>query len=162
MKRALPAGPAIGLLLAILFLVAALFVQLRQPVRLAELALPELPAIQESDPLELDAMRAYDLNKSRAQARMALLEASPFLDGHAAFSRHRVVAARPKTPEYTPQMMGLLGKGDAQRAMIRWRDGADIETHAIGDMTPWGLLEAITGTQLIFVGDSGEKRLDLF
>ena len=162
MKRALPAGPALGLLLAILFLIAALFVQLRQPVRLAELALPNLPATHRADPLEHEAMRAYDLHKSRAQARMALLKASPFLEGHAAFSRHRTVVARPKPPEYTPQMMGLLGKGDARRTMIRWRDGADVETHAIGDVTPWGVLEAITGTQLIFRGEEGEKRLDLF
>ncbi|KCZ52822.1 hypothetical protein HY29_17935 [Hyphomonas beringensis] len=58
--------------------------------------------------------------------------------------------------------MGVLGRKEKLRIMIRWRPNDEVKIYSLGEETPWGELKEINGTDAVFSSPEGEKRLKLF
>lgn len=96
-------------------------------------------------------------------AQRSLLDASPFHPERSAYRRE--VRARPTPPPvkvYNPVIVGVFGRNQNRRVMIKWETQQEAQTHKMGASTPWGTLTEIGETNLIFDQDGQVRELDLF
>lgn len=162
MTRAWPATPLLLIVLSILIAGAGGWAYFRPVVALAALPVPTETARSQDEASEDTKIILPMPSADSSRLASDVLSRSPFSPGRAAFSRAAPSRQAPAKPEYSPQFVGLLGKGKKTRAMVTWNPGEQAQIHAIGDETPWGKLVSATSSELLFEGNEGQKVLKLF
>ncbi|WP_155838359.1 hypothetical protein [Hyphomonas beringensis] len=163
MRSALPAPPLLGFLASACLLGFGVYIAVLQPVRAADIRItPSPPTLPDPSEALPDSSTYHQSHASRPQARMALLQQSPFVENHTAFNRYTPIAPKPAQPSFDPEFMGVLGRKEKLRIMIRWRPNDEVKIYSLGEETPWGELKEINGTDAVFSSPEGEKRLKLF
>tara|TARA_R110001599_G_scaffold248174_1_gene448216 strand:+ start:269 stop:757 length:489 start_codon:yes stop_codon:yes gene_type:complete len=162
MTRAWPLTPLLLLILSTVITGAGIWMYFRPVVSLTTLpdrsGTSAMPVALSEEPEPVAILPRGD---SALSAR-DILARSPFSPTRAAFSRAAPARPAPTAPQYRPEFVGLLGKGEKVRAMVTWNPGETAKVHAIGDETPWGILASATSSELVFQGKDGEKTLKLF
>lgn len=162
MTRAWPLTPLLLLILSAVITGTGIWMYFRPIVSLTVLpdrsGISAMPAALSEEPEPVAILPRGE----SAQLARDILARSPFSPKRAAFSRAAPARPAPAAPQYRPEFVGLLGKGEKVRAMVTWNPGETAKVHAIGDDTPWGKLISATSSELVFEGKDGAKTLKLF
>ena len=162
MTRAWPLTPLLLLILSTVITGAGIYMFFRPVVSLTTLpdrsGIAAMPAALSEEPEPVAILPRGE----SAQLARDILARSPFSPTRAAFSRAAPVRPAPAAPQYRPEFVGLLGKGEKVRAMVTWNPGETAKVHAVGDETPWGKLTSASSSELVFEGKDGSRTLKLF
>lgn len=121
------------------------------------------PSISDKDVLEIAPIVYHDILRTEGYVDITLSR-SPFVMDRSAFSKFDPVEQPPipAAPEYDPEFVGSLGRGDDMRILVIWGPNQPAASHAIGDQTPWGVLVSASSTKLVFQDEAERRVLDLF
>lgn len=108
----------------------------------------------------------YPPHATGLAAQQSLLSASPFHSEREAYERASITRRAPPPPPppktYNPTIIGVFGRGQNRRVMIKWETNAEPITHKMGATTPWGKLSEIGETNLVFEDGQQKRELDIF
>lgn len=156
----IPLFPLLACLLGFGMFAGGIWHTLRAPV---ENVTFEQPSWTSSEKTAEIVLLKYHDTPLAIEASELIVTSSGFATDRTAYSRSvQTAAARPAAPEYKPQYVGRLGKGDELRVMIVWKPGDRAQTHSVGDDTPWGKLHKITSTELWFESQNQQKSLSIY
>ncbi|ABI75947.1 hypothetical protein HNE_2523 [Hyphomonas neptunium ATCC 15444] len=162
MNRAWPLTPLLLIAISVLIAGAGNLMYVRPVIAPAALPVVSSNSSQPHQPADETPLLIIVPRGDSGESMRNVLARSPFSPARAAFSRYAPSEPVPAEPQYNPEFVGLLGKGDTVRAMITWNPGEPAQVHAIGDPTPWGELVSASSNELLFEGPAGEKLLKLF